>query len=85
MFNMIMAFVSIFNEVSEAIFGRRWRYVGIISYVVGLLISMVMIVIWVKFGFMVMLKVYMITIIASIPIYILDFIKLHKWMKETDN
>ena len=83
--NTFLAIIACINDTSELIYGKRWRYVSLIADIVGIILAIAFVIVWIKFGFIAMLKVYGILAIVLLPVYAPFWYKGHKWMKALKN
>ena len=66
---------------SRMIYGEKFGWVGLASYIVGLISLVISIVIWINSGFVAMLKFSLIWFVAASPVLSLCGYKMYKAYK----
>ena len=66
---------------SRAIYGEKFGWVGLASYIVGLISLVLSIVIWINSGFIAMLKFSLIWFVAASPAWVWCGYKIYKTYK----
>ena len=66
---------------SRMIYGEKFGWVGLASYIVGLISLILSVVIWINSGFVAMLKFGLIWFVAASPVWGWCFYKIYKTYK----